>query len=597
MGGRRYYRGQKDSGRDIYSGASHLDRKKWWIIGGCVLAAVLVICVIGAGIQMLGSPQDSSTEPGEGQITERTTFPKGIVVEGIDLNGMTLEEATAAVKAVEPSLAICDITLTYGEKSWALTGSDLSFTYNTDAVLQDAFGFVKQADAATLSDLETQPKSYEITATPDTTSLKETLTTLTQEVNQPAKDATVQSFDPASETFTFEEGQNGVSVDIDALTAQVEALLQKEEAGTVAIPVAETSYQVSAADLKANMKKLGTYSTVSTNTSDGNINMKLALEAVNGTCIPAGGSFDYWQVVGNTTPEKGYKKANAIVNGKFVPSYGGGVCQTSTTIYGAALRSAMEIVQRSSHSIKATYCPIGQDAAVSYPDLNFVFKNPTNYPLYISAGMSGKTLTVTMYGYQSPDYDNIEITSQLTETIPPVSEPKYTVDKSMAKGTKHYDAKPREGYRASAQRIYYKNGQVVKTEKLPNSYYRPAPAYYSIGPDTDPKTAVLVDYTGKPVNGTPSNSQTPSSSAPESTAPPASSTPEATTPPATSTPPAASSEPAVTTPPTTEQPPASSSEQPPAATDGTVVPAVPETGTSSAADVQPDPEASITPVG
>ena len=192
----------------------------------------------------------------------------------------------------------------------------------------------------------------------------------------------------------------------------------------------------------------------------------------------------------------------------------------------------------------------------------------------------GKTLTVTMYGYQSPDYDNIEITSQLTETIPPVSEPKYTVDKSMAKGTKHYDAKPREGYRASAQRIYYKNGQVVKTEKLPNSYYRPAPAYYSIGPDTDPKTAVLVDYTGKPVNGTPSNSQTPSSSAPNPLRRqlllhrgqllhrrlPLRQRRDS---------------PAVTTPPTTEQPPASSSEQPPAATDGTVVPAVPEAGTST----------------
>ena len=99
---------------------------------------------------------------------------------------------------------------------------------------------------------------------------------------------------------------------------------------------------------------------MSTNTSNGNTNMRLALEAVNGTCIPAGGTFDYWQVVGNTTPEKGYKQANAIINGKFVPSYGGGVCQTSTTIYGAALRSAMEIVQRSSHSIKATYCPLGR---------------------------------------------------------------------------------------------------------------------------------------------------------------------------------------------------------------------------------------------
>ena len=102
------------------------------------------------------------------------------------------------------------------------------------------------------------------------------MTTLTQEVNQAAKDATVKSFDAASETFTFEEGQNGVTVNIDELTQQVEALLQEGGTGTVEVPVTETAYQVSAADLKANMKKLGTYSTVSTNTSNGNTNMRLA---------------------------------------------------------------------------------------------------------------------------------------------------------------------------------------------------------------------------------------------------------------------------------------------------------------------------------
>ena len=51
-------------------------------------------------------------------------------------------------------------------------------------------------------------------------------------------------------------------------------------------------------------------------------------------------------------------------------------------------------------------------------------------------------------------------------------------------------------------------------KNFPNSYYRPAPAYYSIGPDTDPATAVLVDYTGKPVNGTASSNETSSSSTP-----------------------------------------------------------------------------------
>ncbi len=584
MGG-RYYKEQEDSGRDIYSGASNPNRKKLWIIGGCVLAAVLVVCLIGAGVKMLGSSEKISSQPGEEQMSERTTFPKGIVVEGIDLNGMTMDEAAAAVKALEPSLGVCDVTLTYGDKSFALTQSDLSFTYNTDDVLQEAFDYARLADAEVLSALEDQPKTYEITATPDASGLKEKLAALTQELNQPAKDATVKSFDAASETFSFEEGQNGIAVDTDQLASQVEALLKDGGTGTVTIPVNETSFTVTAADLKANMKKLGTYSTKSTNTADGNTNMRLAMEAINGTCIPAGGTFNYWDIVGNTTPEKGYKKANAIINGKYVPSYGGGVCQTSTTLYGAAIRSAMEIVNRSSHSIKATYVPIGQDAAVSYPDLNFEFKNPTNYPLYISAGMDGKTLTATMYGYQSPDYDTIEVTSQLTETIPPISTPKYTVDKSLAKGTMHYDAKAREGYRASAQRTYYKNGQVVKTEKLPNSYYRPAPAYYSIGPDTDPATATLVDSTGKPANGTPSSSQPADSTTPS-------------TPPASETPPANSEPPATTTPPVEqpEVPPAPTEPTVPTVpTDGTVVPAVP--GEQTPVEPQPDPNAAITPAG
>lgn len=88
MSGKRYYR-QQDSGRDIYSGASKTNHKRLWIIGGCVLAAVVVVCAVGAGIKMLGDPQVSSEEPGVEQTAERTTFPKGIVVEGIDLEGMT----------------------------------------------------------------------------------------------------------------------------------------------------------------------------------------------------------------------------------------------------------------------------------------------------------------------------------------------------------------------------------------------------------------------------------------------------------------------------------------------------------------------------
>lgn len=557
MSGNRY-RNKQDSGRDIYSGAPVGDKRKWWIIGGCVLAAVAIICLVGAGINLLhtgGTESQPESLPQSEAVSN--TFYTGIVVEGVDLGSLTMEEAAAKLKDVEPTLGDdCNVTLHFDEKSWELTKDDLTFTYNTKEVLREAYDYVRSVEdeserAQLIAELETQPKTFSITAMPEVTGLKEKLTELTKELNQPAKDATVKSFDASSETFTFTEGENGRQVDVEALAASVESVLTNERTGSVTVPVKEEPFSVTAADLKANMKKIGTYTTKSTNTSNGNHNMKLAMQAMNGTVVAPGETFSYFKKVGSCGKEDGYLQANAIVNGRLVPSYGGGICQTSTTLYGAVLRANMELVERSSHSIKSTYCPIGQDAAVSYDALDFKFKNPTKYPVYIYTTMEGKTLTATLYGYQSPEYDKIEVTSQQTEVIPAVSTPKYTVDKSMAKGTMRLDAKGREGYRASAQRVYYKNGEIVKTEKLPNSYYRPAPAYYSIGPDTDPATATLVNDSGKPVNGQPSNT-TPPAETPAPAAP-------VETP---STPETPSSNPSVETPAAPESPPVQTPETP-----------------------------------
>ena len=95
-------------------------------------------------------------------------------------------------------------------------------------------------------------------------------------------------FDPASETFTFEEGQNGVSVDIDAPHRTGGGSPSKRGSRDRRHSCGRNLLSSFSGRSQSQYEKLGTYSTVSTNTSDGNINMKLALEAVNGTCIPAG---------------------------------------------------------------------------------------------------------------------------------------------------------------------------------------------------------------------------------------------------------------------------------------------------------------------
>ena len=113
-------------------------------------------------------------------------------------------------------------------------------------------------------------------------------------------------------------------------------------------------------------------------------------------------------------------------------AYGGGICQASTTLYGAVIRSDLEIVTRYNHLWPSTYVPIGLDATVDYPGLDFQFRNSTEYPIYIQAGMSGTKLTVTLYGYKDPSYDYIEVTSKKTETIAkPAAQ--ITVDNSLKK--------------------------------------------------------------------------------------------------------------------------------------------------------------------
>jgi vancomycin resistance protein YoaR len=473
---------------DIFSGAE-TPKKKKHIAVWVSLSALLVLGTLG-GVFGKQFYEEYQRQKQISSVVDVDTFYKGIVVQGIDLGGKTMDEAKAELKQLEPSLrGKYDIKIQYKDKVWDITENDLTFTFNTDSVLEEAYSYARSGDRKERYNqvlaLQQNPQNYEITNSMSYDSINAKLKEIAKSIACDPVDASVASFNPATETFQYVDGKNGLAVDENRLYQQVVALINGEKTGTVQVPTKTIPFSKTIADISRNLKKLGTYSTVSTNNANGTHNMKLALSKVNGTCIPAGGTFSFNKIVGDSSnAASGFLKAGAILNGKFIQSYGGGICQASTTIYGAALRSNMKIVQRSNHTIQSTYCPIGQDAAVSYPELDLKFVNPTDYPVYIVTGSKGNVLTATFYGYQSPDYDWIEVTSTKTASIPAPTTPKYTVDKTLAKGVIKLDSKARDGSRATAKRIFYKNGVVVKTEDLPSSYYHALPAFYSIGPGT-----------------------------------------------------------------------------------------------------------------
>ena len=250
--------------------------------------------------------------------------------------------------------------------------------------------------------------------------------------------------------------------------------------------------------------------------------MALSLAAANGTVLKPGEIFSFNETTGDTTTGAlGYLPATGISNNKSVQVYGGGICQSSTTIYGAALRADMEIVTRYNHRWPSSYVPIGQDATVDYPSTDFQFKNSSDYPVYIKAYMDGRTLVVQIYGHPSDEWDTIEVESWQTGAIPPPPT-EYIVDESLPEGTVTWWTDACYGYTAEGAKVFYKNGQEVKREPIDSSYYMEGAAVYKIGPNTDPNAPGQNGGGDKPAN-TSSTSTAPSSSQPSSTAPPSSS--------------------------------------------------------------------------
>ncbi len=146
------------------------------------------------------------------------------------------------------------------------------------------------------------------------------------------------------------------------------------------------------------------YKTEHTNNSNRNTNLKLACEAINGTILYPGETFDYNTVVGKRTAEKGYKPASAYSSGKTVDTIGGGICQVSSTIYYCTLIADLEIVNRLPHSYVSSYMPMGMDATVSWGGPDFTFRNNTNYPIRIETWVADGYVHCKLIGTDEKDY-------------------------------------------------------------------------------------------------------------------------------------------------------------------------------------------------
>lgn len=220
---------------------------------------------------------------------------------------------------------------------------------------------------------------------------------------------------------------------------------QAEEGTVITIPFEKTMPEITTQDMNGRVYRdvLGSFTTYGGGTENRINNLTLAAKACDNVELMPGEVFSYNDTLGERTPERGYKTAGVFINGQHAEGYGGGICQVSTTMFVACLYADLEIVERSNHSRRVGYVPEGMDAAVSWGNPDFQFRNNTDYPIRISASYEDGAVNIKIYG-TSVSSNTVKITTQ------------------------QLDAQSYKTYRST----YDPQGNLLGTEEVCTSHYR-----------------------------------------------------------------------------------------------------------------------------
>ena len=202
-------------------------------------------------------------------------------------------------------------------------------------------------------------------------------------------------YDP--ETKSVSESVVGVDIDMEGAIA----LLANAETGTVVSISVEYTQPAITQEFLENLlfrDLIGECVTQIPGSENRLSNIILAASSINGLILEPGEEFSFNRVVGQRTPERGFRSAPAFSNGTTVMAIGGGICQVSSTMYSSIMDTSLQVTERHPHGLPVSYIPRGRDATVNWGSLDFRFVNNTDYPLRIDIDVTGRTITVQVYG-------------------------------------------------------------------------------------------------------------------------------------------------------------------------------------------------------
>ena len=231
---------------------------------------------------------------------------------------------------------------------------------------------------------------------------------------------------------------------------------------------------------------IGEYTTEFSNiegTEHRNHNIKTAADLIGNSVVKAnGGTWDFNEISGDTNLDPPFESAGSIIDGEYVDSIGGGICQVATTVFNAVYEAGLTIDERHNHTLYIASYPTGRDAAVSYPEMTLKWSNPLPSDVLLKTSYTDDSITVKLYsvytGYKVESQEGAFEPGQKYST-------RFETDNDLGPGMSYLKTAGHDGSKTSVTRtVYDKNGNYVSSNVY-SSVYLPKDAVYVVGPGTD----------------------------------------------------------------------------------------------------------------
>ncbi len=298
-------------------------------------------------------------------------------------------------------------------------------------------------------------------------------------------------FAVAAERIRIVPSRPGRDVDPLQLTAAVTAAAHGNHLAQVELGDRQPDLTTEEANELGITRKLVSYTTEMGASSSNRIhNVHLMADFIDGTVIQPGQIFSFNDVVGPRTADRGFLEGQEIIGSLVLPSIGGGVCQTATTLFNDAFELGLPILARTNHNLYLAHYPIGRDATVAWGGPDFQFKNDLKHGLLIKTSYSDQTLTFTFYGTSEGRRVVGHTGPQTNWTQPSMN---YAVDPNAPRGSAKVVAGTGElGFDVVVDRtVYAKSGKKLRSDVF-KSHYIPDSPTTVYGPGRTPPGPYIV---------------------------------------------------------------------------------------------------------